>query len=316
LGLDFGWFGLEFLKLLNMKKTFLLLGLLAAMLASVQAQMVLVFDTELDTGTTVTLPLNGTVNVTVDWGDGNTEAVTTTGLKEHTYASEGEYTVQINGTLTTFGFYNWPNLKLKRVTSFGEIGITVLFYAFSKANNLIQLPTVIPSSIISLLGTFYQNTTFNLSEITNWNVSNITQFTSCFNGASVFNQNIGSWNVSNAENMYRMFNEADAFNQDISLWNVSNVNVFNYMFYSANSFNQNIGIWNVGSATNMEQMFRYAYSFNQNLGSWNVSNVTNMINMFNGITLSTENYDALLTGWSQQSLQSSVNFHGGNSKYS
>jgi len=71
-----------------MKKTILLLGLLAAMFASVQAQMVLVFDTNLDDGTTVTLPLDGTVNVTVDWGDGNTEAFTTTGLKNHTYAVE------------------------------------------------------------------------------------------------------------------------------------------------------------------------------------------------------------------------------------
>jgi len=38
--------------------------------------------------------------------------------------------------------------------------------------------------------------------------------------------------------------------------------------------------------------------------------------MFYNVTLSTTNYDALLVGWSTQSLQSNVSFHGGNSKYS
>jgi hypothetical protein len=34
--------------------------------------MVLEFNTALSTGTTVAIPLYGTVNVTVDWGDGTT----------------------------------------------------------------------------------------------------------------------------------------------------------------------------------------------------------------------------------------------------
>ena len=38
--------------------------------------------------------------------------------------------------------------------------------------------------------------------------------------------------------------------------------------------------------------------------------------MFESMTLSTVNYDALLTGWINYSLQSNVYFNGGNSKYS
>jgi len=41
-----------------------------------------------------------------------------------------------------------------------------------------------------------------------------------------------------------------------------------------------------------------------------------MANMFQDITLSTDNYDALLLGWSVQSLQNDVVFSGGNSTYS
>jgi len=38
--------------------------------------------------------------------------------------------------------------------------------------------------------------------------------------------------------------------------------------------------------------------------------------MLYGVTLSTTHYDALLIGWSSQSLQNNVSFHGGNSQYS
>jgi hypothetical protein len=37
--------------------------------------------------------------------------------------------------------------------------------------------------------------------------------------------------------------------------------------------------------------------------------------MFLNVSLSSENYDALLAGWAAQSLQTNVDFHGGNSEY-
>jgi surface protein len=66
----------------------------------------------------------------------------------------------------------------------------------------------------------------------------------------------------------------------------------------------------------MYATFNGATSFDQNLSSWNVSNVTNMTSMFTNVTLSTQNYDALLIAWSSQSLQNNVTFNGGNSIYS
>ena len=46
-------------------------------------------------------------------------------------------------------------------------------------------------------------------------------------------------------------------------------------------------------------MLNGATAFNQNLGAWDVSSAEDMRNMFSNITsLSRENYDSLLDGWS------------------
>lgn len=66
----------------------------------------------------------------------------------------------------------------------------------------------------------------------------------------------------------------------------------------------------------MGRMFYAAVAFNQDISAWDISAVTDMSMMFLSATLSTSNYDALLTGWSVQSVQSNVTFDGGNSMYS
>lgn len=98
--------------------------------------MLLIFNTNLSAGTTVTLPLYGTVNVNVDWGDGNNDTYTSGGDKNHTYASDGIYTVSISGSLTHFGTQYYSNAeKLIEVASFGSIGLTSLHSAFWEASN-------------------------------------------------------------------------------------------------------------------------------------------------------------------------------------
>ena len=87
-------------------------------------------------------------------------------------------------------------------------------------------------------------------------VSKITDMSTLFM-ESPFNGDISEWNVSNVTNMKYMFNgcKYTSKNGDISDWDVSNVKYMREMFYKSN-FNGNISKWNVSDVTDMTHMFK------------------------------------------------------------
>ena len=270
--------------MIKLLKLFTLLFFSIGLSTVLEAQMTLEFNTNLGSGTTVTLPLYGTVNVTVDWGDGSsTDSYTTAGDKTHTYGTDGSYTVNITGTLTQFG-HNGSGYsdaeKLVTVSSFGNLGITSLNGAFMGTSNLDEVPVSLPSSVTDLSNSFRETGKSVITGLNNWDVSNITDMGYMFYKATSFNQDIGSWNVSKVTNMSAMFGSAPAFNQDIGNWDVGKVTNMSYMFLGASAFNQNINNWNVSEVTNMSYMFANATAFNQNISSWDVGKVTNMSHLF------------------------------------
>lgn len=108
-----------------------------------------------------------------------------------------------------------------------------------------------------------------------WNTEYITDMSSLFAGSTMrfFNEDISDWNVSNVTNMSCMFMHTTDFNQNIGNWNVSNVTDLSYMFYNAKEFNQNIDNWDVSNVTDITGIFCKSQLFNQPLDSWNVQNV-------------------------------------------
>jgi surface protein len=281
------------------------------------------------------LGLFGVGNVQVDWGD-NTSSVTNCDecsylLYRHTYATSGQYTITISGTLTGFGqeidqnFFENPPVPLlgaeylTAVTSFGDLGIESLSLAFFGSNNLIDVPAVLPATVTDLSGLFASASSFN-DDISAWNTANVTSMALMFadliglfsdstdstEPSSAFNQSLSSWVTSSVTDMSGMFAGASSFDQSLSSWVTSSVTDMSGMFNGASSFDQSLSSWDTSSVTDMSFMFAGASSFNQSLSSWNVSLVTSMEDMLDDAALSTANYDATLDGWVSRPVQIGV----------
>ena len=83
------------------------------------------------------------------------------------------------------------------------------------------------SAIKNMRELFSKFKTFE-GDISEWNVSNVTDMSDMFNGSD-FDGDISKWDVSNVKDMTSMF-ESSRFRGDISGWNVDNVEYFFPMF--------------------------------------------------------------------------------------
>lgn len=156
-------------------------------------------------------------------------------------------------------------------------------------------------------GMFNSATSFT-SDLSNWDVSKVESMALMFNNARLFNSDLSNWNVSNVRSMESMFNWAFAFNGNISSWNVSNVTSMKNMFTNATSFNADISAWGVGNVTDMFEMFKDATLFDADISSWDITKVERLDDMLDATSITTEHYDALLSGWSVQPVKHSMGF--------
>ena len=123
--------------------------------------------------------------------------------------------------------------------------------------------------------------------------SAITDMSSLFDSAVLFDQDIGRWDTGNVVNFQSMFRSAGDFNQDIGRWDTSKATNMGQMFDSASTFNQNISNWNTAEVTDMFAMFQSAGAFNQDLSGWCVSKVGGLF----GTPPKPLNFDANADAW-------------------
>ncbi|MCG8700076.1 MAG: DUF285 domain-containing protein, partial [Bacteroidales bacterium] len=277
--------------------------------------------------TQINIPTNSsyTYNFDIDWdNDGVFDTLGVTGSITHDYGVIDTVTIVIRGDYPAPYYTSNDHLKLLSIDQWGTIIWSDMEDAFEECANAALNATGIPdlSKVTSMESMFYEFGAFN-ADISNWDVSTVSIFSKTFSGTtfnqdisnwdmsnatnlqgmfktSTFNKDISNWDVSNVRNFGQLFQENSAFNQDISSWNTAKADDMYSMFTDASSFNQDISSWEVGLVENMFEMFKGATSFNQNLENWDITGITsisNMMNMFEDTDLSTENYDAILSGW-------------------
>ncbi len=174
------------------------------------------------------------------------------------------------------------------------------------------------SSAIEMDGMFYGASSAN-PDVSNWDTSNVTTMYAMFYSATsaepVTTTNLNVWNTSNVTNMRYMFRNTPLANPDVSGWDMGSVTVTANMFQDTSVANPDVTNWNTALVTNISSMFRNASSFDRNMSGWNVSSITLAGSFLRGVQLTQANYDALLSSWGNQVVQTGVTFHGGTSQY-
>jgi surface protein len=219
----------------------------------------------------------------IDWdNDGMFDAIGVTGNITHDYGAPGTVTVRIRGTFPgPYFYFGGDAQKLISVDQWGDNVWTSLEYAFGGCTNFNILATDTPdlSGTNSLGGMFANCENFD-SDISTWDVSNITNLSFLFSGTA-FNQNIENWDVSNVTTIEGIFSETFFFNQPLNNWDVSSVTNMSNALGGALSFNQPLDLWDVSQVTNMGGVFSLCWVFNQDISTWQVDNVVDMNYMFN-----------------------------------
>ena len=217
----------------------------------------------------------------VDFGDGS-EVLEYTDSVEHTYPAspvEGEmvaYTITLTPTSRIPMLYT----DIRELTDWGSAG-SVKRFRFSHMSP--SVPASLPSWIKDTSYMFYGCRGFN-SDISGWDVSNVTNMEYMLFQCSSLNSDLGGWDVSKVTNMKYMLSECHGHLGTFENWDVSSVTDMSHMFDSANiATYANLSQWDVSNVTDMSYLLagiQSSHNFNSDLSKWNTSKVTNMSHMF------------------------------------
>jgi len=251
----------------------------------------------------------GSYNYDVTWTEvgnpANTGTLTgQTGDATVNFPSAGVYDIAVSGQFPAIQmagkFTDAP--KVTGIIQWGTGVWASMNSAFGECSNLsLYLATDQPdlSGVTNMSSMFSGASLFN-ADISGWDVSSVTSMSGMFAGAGAFNADISGWDVSQVTDMNGMFASASAFNGDISGWDVSGVTDMSKMFSNASSFNGDISGWDTSNVTSMGDMFSNASTFNQNIGAWDTSSVTGMSYMFYNATA----FNGDISAWNTSNVTS------------
>lgn len=132
------------------------------------------------------------------------------------------------------------------------------------------------------------------SDVSAWGVTSAaTNLAEMFMGCTSFNSNLSAWDVQNVTNFHQMFAYCLSFNGSLLTWNTAKGQFMAGMFLNNVNFNQPLSHFVTTALTDTRRMFSGAWTFDQNIGSWNMEKVTEAWEMFTGASL----FNGAIGGW-------------------
>ncbi len=267
----------------------------------------------------------------VDWGDGNTDVITSWNdpALSHTYASSQTWTIQIEGvcpnlSLGASGPETGDRSKVTSITQWGSVVFTYLNNAFNDCYNMTLTATDLPdfSSVTDIRWMFNEcRSIVTGAEGWDFSVMQTTSIRYLFDHCDKVNFDASGWNLTGITDMQGVFNFFQKFNNDISGWDTSLVTDMSYLFFFNNDFNhasissldtsavtqmrrmlgfcqkltQSVDGWSVGNVVSMQQLFESCDLYNQSVNSWDVAKVENFSEMFSDCFVFNQNFTSWVT---------------------
>jgi surface protein len=200
-------------------------------------------------------------NGTINWGDGTATAAFTAWDDAdftHSYSGAGSYQITISGSFPRIYFNNAGHkLLITSVDNLGSVGWTSFAGAFYGCANL-----------VSVAGD-------------GADVSNVTSFTSAWNGCTVLTTlgDLSGWNVEKVETFYAAWNDCFALTTmgDLSGWDVAKVKTFHRAWYNCQQLTTlgDLSGWDVANVTSFLYAWYNCYVLTTlgDLSGWNVAKV-------------------------------------------
>ena len=299
---------------------------------------------------TVTLPAtSASNNFEIDWGDTNSETVTSAS-PTHEFTTAGTYTITITGggTLPIWSFNNGGDKTvINDITNWGSIGLTDLTGGFRGCTGLTVITATDVGSFGSVTGMaqmFAGCTGLTTLDVSGWDTSLVNSLASMFSLATSIDAltGIGGLDVSSVTTSASMFKNCFALTSiDLSGWNPSALSAMNSMFDNCTiietvdvSFDVSgvtntsymfracagltgldLSSWDASSIGNMRSMFENCTILNVDVSGFDITSITNATSLMSGTAFSQTNYDLLLVAWEGQVEPTGITFHAGTATY-
>lgn len=159
----------------------------------------------------------------------------------------------------------------------------IIIDRIKKEGNNVNLNDIDTSDITNMEALFYSKFSNDFcGDVSEWDVSNVTNMHSMFNGCKKFNCDLSKWKVDNVTDMRGLFCDCQEFEgKGLDTWNVSNVTDMEATFCSCYKIvGKELETWDTKSVIDMTDMFYACKNLDCNLSKWNVKNVKDASDMF------------------------------------